>query len=206
MLSICSFAITALLSIVARGSRVPFMKEVVADLQTRTDHATAVGMIWTGPVSKGGLDITLTGDAESIMNQIIALNPDYAPEDSAMALGLFNGTTASTEGVLNKRETYSCHGLEAALTWAIDILEHLSARRLVPSPLCLVTTPLYIFTTLEPDAHAQTTLSLGTCIIQESAFGWDWLDVGKVVMNAQPITLMAPSPTMALKTVRVSGR
>jgi hypothetical protein len=55
------------------------------------------------------------------MDQIIALNPDYAPEDSAAALGLINGTTSLTKGVLNKRETYSCYGLEAALTSVIDV-------------------------------------------------------------------------------------
>ncbi|KAH8714870.1 hypothetical protein GQ44DRAFT_829905 [Phaeosphaeriaceae sp. PMI808] len=120
MLAIYSFTITALLSAAAWGASVPFMSEAPAEIRVRADDTNAVGMVWTGPVFKGGPNVTLTGDAESIMNQIIALSPDYVPEDSAIALGLINGTTLLPKGVLNKRETYSCHGLEPAVTGAID--------------------------------------------------------------------------------------
>lgn len=59
------------------------------------------------------------------MNQIIDLNPDYAPEDSAVALGLVDKTTFLPVGDLHKRETYSCHGLEAAIASEIEVSQSL---------------------------------------------------------------------------------
>ncbi|KAH7115334.1 hypothetical protein B0J11DRAFT_510927 [Dendryphion nanum] len=121
MLSTYSFAFTALLSVIAWGASVPSTNEVPAEIQARADQALAVGLIWTGAVTKGGPNITLTGDVQSIMRQILILNPNYAPEDSAKALGLITRSTALSEASLSKRQTtFSCHGLEAAVTSDVD--------------------------------------------------------------------------------------
>ncbi|KAF1998832.1 hypothetical protein P154DRAFT_535932 [Amniculicola lignicola CBS 123094] len=115
MLSISLFAIAALLSVTTQGATIASINKSPTEIQARGDDATDVGMLWTGPVFKGGPNVSLNGDAESIWNQIIALNPQYDPEDSAMALGLTTGNISARDDLLSKRQS-SCNGLEAALS------------------------------------------------------------------------------------------
>ncbi|KLU92896.1 hypothetical protein MAPG_11848 [Magnaporthiopsis poae ATCC 64411] len=56
-------------------------------------------MTWKGPVFPGAESIELHGDAQSIYDQIIAINPNYAPEDSAEALGWIGDDASAGSGV-----------------------------------------------------------------------------------------------------------
>ncbi|KAL8284322.1 hypothetical protein RB597_001576 [Gaeumannomyces tritici] len=59
---------------------------------------TSDGMIWRGAVFPGAAPVELHGDVEDIFNQILALNPNYAPTDSAEALGMTGENAAPTSG------------------------------------------------------------------------------------------------------------
>ena len=97
-----------------------------AAIHARLAGATG-GMVWTGPVFPGGPQVELVGDAKSIYEQILAMNPDYAPHDSAAALGLLDGNNQTlARGVdhgLHERDdpVYSCSGLEPAISSIINV-------------------------------------------------------------------------------------
>lgn len=46
-------------------------------LDQRLDTRNAVGLTWIGQVKEGQPNVTLTGTAEEIVQQILAANPDY---------------------------------------------------------------------------------------------------------------------------------
>ncbi|KAH7392560.1 hypothetical protein BKA66DRAFT_567893 [Pyrenochaeta sp. MPI-SDFR-AT-0127] len=45
-------------------------------------------LVWTGPVVPNGPNVTFTGTAESVLNEILKINPEYAPEEHYVAGGV----------------------------------------------------------------------------------------------------------------------
>lgn len=107
------------------------------------DVVPAEGMKWSGPIFPGDepteiwgsadvsfsiLQVTefsaLTHGEQEVLTRILAINPDYAPEDSAEALGLIQDSGVSKRApdiLFARQEEYGCASMATGSTWDLNV-------------------------------------------------------------------------------------